>query len=132
MRYLTKEVVVRINHKMIERYGGHFVPPLNFLHEEKLDFLLESVSSSLFGEELYPTASKKAGFYMYSVISNHIFQDGNKRTGLECALLFLKLNGYKLQVEAKELIDFTLQVASGELSLVQVQVWIDKHLAVVD
>ncbi|MBK8347853.1 MAG: Fic family protein [Saprospiraceae bacterium] len=41
----------------------------------------------MFGE-LYPTLSEKAGLYMYNIISNHIFQDGNKRTGLEAGIVF--------------------------------------------
>ena len=35
--------------------------------------------------------------YMFNIISNHVFQDGNKRTGLESALVFLKLNEYNIK-----------------------------------
>lgn len=40
-----------------------------------------------------PSVSDKAGLYMFNIISNHIFSDGNKRTGLEAALLFVDLDG---------------------------------------
>jgi len=75
--------------------------------------------------------------YMHSIIANHAFSDGNKRTGLEAALLFLRLNGYRIKIHLdasvlnsnfgadrqKHLENFTLSVASGALSLEQVQAW---------
>ncbi len=99
------------------------MPPLNFLHEENLDYLIEAVQAELFGEPMYPTVHDKAGVYFFSIICNHIFQDGNKRTGLEAALLFLQLNGYDLVVDDDLLTNFTLSAASGELSLAEVQAW---------
>ncbi len=76
----------------VEQHGGNFVPPDNFLNEEPLDYLLEAVESRIYGNPLYPELHQKAGVYMFNIIGNHIFQDGNKRTGLEAALLFLELN----------------------------------------
>ena len=72
------------------------MPPFDFLHEENLDYVLEAVQADLFGEPMYPTMPDKAAVYCFSVIGNHIFTDGNKRTGLESALAFLKLNGMRL------------------------------------
>ncbi|MBC8153385.1 MAG: type II toxin-antitoxin system death-on-curing family toxin [Bacteroidetes bacterium] len=71
---------------------------------------------------------QKAELYFFSIICNHIFQDGNKRTGLEAALLFLQLNGYDLVVDDNLLTNFTLSVASGEQSLEQVQAWFEAHI----
>ena len=99
MEYLTKDDLTNINFMTIEHVGGNFVPPKNFLHEENLDYLLEAVQAEMFGAPLYPEIYQKAGIYMFNVICNHIFQDGNKRTGLEASLLFLQLNGYDLVVE---------------------------------
>lgn len=121
MEYLTKKDITTINFLTIEDVGGNFVPPYNFLHEENLDYLLEAVQAEMFGAPLYPEIYQKAGVYMFNVIANHIFQDGNKRTGLEAALLFLQLNNYDLVIDDQTLIDFTLSAASGELSLEQVQ-----------
>lgn len=72
---------------------------------------------------------------MFSIISNHIFSDGNKRTGLEAALLFLRLNNWHLRVgdlgqdeaidgiSLNDLYNFTIAVASGELDLDAVRAW---------
>lgn len=111
MYYLQKEDIIRINLLTIRDVGGNFVPPTNFLHEENLNYLLEAVQAEMFGAPLYPEIHQKAGLYFFNVISNHIFQDGNKRTGLEAALLFLQLNSYDLIVADEILIDFTLAVA---------------------
>ena len=122
------------------------MPPANFLHEENLDYLVEAASGEIFGEPLYPEIYDKAGVYMFNIVSNHIFQDGNKRTGLEAAILFVRLNGKKLndklvRVQAAEqsipaagtttneiLYNFTIEVASGQLSLNQCQQWFKQNI----
>lgn len=146
MRYLIKEGILAINKKTIKRHGGNFLPPHNFLHEDALDYLLEAVQAEMFGEEMYPSISDKAGLYMFNIISNHIFQDGNKRTGLEAAISFLKLNNYKLKADLakikinnrlipekgntsdKVLEAFTIEVASGKLSLEETQQWFKENI----
>lgn len=95
--YLDKEDITYINEQTVATHGGNFMPPNNFLHEENLDYLLEAVQAEMFGEPLYPTISDKAAVYCYNIICNHIFSDGNKRTGLEASIAFLKLNGYRLR-----------------------------------
>ncbi len=122
MNCLLKEDITRINYLTIKDVGGNFGPPLNFLYEENLDYLIEAAQAELFGEPMYPSVHDKAGVYFFSIICNHIFQDGNKRTGLEAALLFLQLNGYDLIVDDDLLTNFTLSAASGELSLADVHV----------
>ena len=99
MIYLDKEDITYINQRTVAEHGGNFTPPHNFLHEENLDYLIEAVQAELFGEPMYPTIADKAAVYCYSIIGNHIFSDGNKRTGLEAGLAFLKLNGQRLSRE---------------------------------
>ena len=130
MIYLTKDEVIAINHNQIKVFGGHFVPPTNFLHEENLDYLLEAVQAEMFGEPLYPDIHQKAGVYLFNIIGNHIFQDGNKRTGLQAAIIFLLLNRYQFidSVDDDQLINFTLAVASAEHTLESVQDWLNAHI----
>ena len=79
----------------------------------------------MFDQPIYPLISDKAALYCFNIICNHIFSDGNKRTGLEAALAFLKLNAYqfKSDLSNKELILFILSVASGEISLDECRTW---------
>ena len=125
MRYLTKNEVVSLNKATVAKHGGNFMPPSNFLHEENLDYLLEAVQSELFGEPMYPTIADKAAVYCYNIICNHIFSDGNKRTGLGAALVFLNFNGFDLSpaVDNPLLTDYILAVASGQSSLDECRAW---------
>lgn len=119
MRYLTKQRIIQLNKATVDAHGGNFMPPNNFLHEENLDYLIEAVQAEMFGEPLYPTISDKAAVYCYNIICNHIFSDGNKRTGLASALLFLNLNNFDLSLNVNDAIltNFIIKVASGESSL---------------
>jgi death on curing protein len=125
MIYLDKKKVVRINQKTVEIHGGNFMPPSNFLHESNLDYLLEAVQTEMFGEPLYPNITDKAAVYCYNIICNHIFTDGNKRTGLESGLIFLELNDMRLRknLPLMELQDFIIKIASGESSLEECRTW---------
>lgn len=98
MAYLIKADITQINYLTISEVGGNFVPPNNFLHEENLDYLLEAVSAEMFGEPLYPTIHHKAGLYLFSIICNHIFQDGNTGTQYGIGQLILLLHPLQIQI----------------------------------
>lgn len=129
IKYLTKEDLILINRKTIARHGGQYIEPANFLNEGALVYLLEIVSSEMFDVPLYPRLSDKAGLYMYNIIANHIFSDGNKRTGLEAAILFLDLNGHRINrnIQKEIIFNFTIKVASGESSLEECQAWFESN-----
>jgi death on curing protein len=126
MIFLNKKQIVEINRLTVFYHGGNFVTPHNFLHESSLDYLIDAIQAEIFGQPLYPSIFDKAGVYIYNIIANHIFTDGNKRTGLEAGLLFLKVNGYQLHPSISDqiLTDFILSVASGEQTLEKVQEWL--------
>lgn len=129
IEYLEKDDITFINQKTIAEHGGNFMPPHNFLHEENLDYLLEAVQAEMFGEPLYPSISDKAALYCYNIICNHIFTDGNKRTGLASALAFLRLNGMRLNkvLPNETITDFILKVAAGQSSLEECRAWFETH-----
>lgn len=140
MEYFSKNQIISRNKGTVIRHGGNFVLPHNLLHEEPLDYLVETVQAEMFGQPLYPTVADKAALYMFSIISNHVFQDGNKRTGLALALVFIELNGFTLREKLTrvpvdvetietgshhkdELYRFTLAVASGLIGLAACRAW---------
>jgi death on curing protein len=130
MKILSKENIVRINGRTIKTHGGNFVPPNNFLHESNLDYIIEFIDAKMFGEPLYPNVWDKAAVYFYNIICNHIFSDGNKRTGLEAMLLFLSVNGYRLSksLAHDDLLNFVIEVASGQKTLEACQDWIKNNI----
>jgi death on curing protein len=130
MKLISKENVIRINARTIKAHGGNFVPPHNFLHESNLDYIIEIIDAKMFGEPLYPNVWDKAAVYFYNIICNHIFSDGNKRTGLEAMLLFLSVNGYRLSksLAHDDLLNFVIEVASGQKTLEACQDWIKNNI----
>ena len=54
---------------------------------------------------MYPTIELKAAVYLYNITENHIFSDGNKRTGLLALHIFLKKNGYKLKEPLEKVVN---------------------------
>jgi death-on-curing protein len=133
MFYLDKEQVLLINHLTFLDHGGTYNPPNNLLHEENLDYLLEAVESEMFGEPLYPTIADKAAIYLYNIVCNHVFHDGNKRTGLQVGLTFLKHNGYKISdsISPFALAHYVLDVASGNVTLDECRAWFAENIVAV-
>jgi death-on-curing protein len=123
--YLTSDQIIRLNKRTAEVHGGSFVPPHNLLHQDSLLYIIEAVEAEMFGQQMYQTVPDKAALYMHSIISNHVFQDGNKRTGLGAALAFCEINDWN--VNSNELYDFTIAVASAEHDLVTVRAWFTTH-----
>lgn len=126
MEFLTKEATVFLNKINIKRFGGRFVPPNNILNRDPLNYLVEMVGAEVFNKTLYPEYYHQAGLFLYNIISNHIFIDGNKRTGLDTCFLILDYNGYKLidTVTDDLLISFVLSIAFALESLSSVQTWL--------
>ena len=82
--------------------------------------LLESAvaqpQASAFGALIHKDVVAMAAAYLFHIVRNHPFVDGNKRAVLLAALVFLDLNGYDVPAEAPELYDVTIGVAEGALS----------------
>lgn len=79
------------------------------------------------GKELYLTLLLKAACLMHSLILNHAFLDGNKRTGMVMAGTMLAMNGYRLEVERREMVSFALSVAEGKRSVEEIAAWLETH-----
>jgi death on curing protein len=129
MYYLNKRLIVDFNKETIDVHGGNFNPPHNFLHEENLDYLIEVINSELYGQQMYPTITDKAAVYCYNIICNHIFSDGNKRTGLLASLNFLNINGFDISQDVSNdtMTNFIMAVASGEISLDDCRIWFKEN-----
>jgi death on curing protein len=123
---LTLKEIVEINRRMIQSFGGFFVPPENFENRGSLEHALEKLDAVLFGQELYPTEAKKAAALGWTIIAGHVFKDGNKRTGMMSCALFLDLNGYQLLkgYNDPEAMEIALLVASGEMNEAGFTEWV--------
>jgi len=114
---LTVPDVVEINRRMISHFGGIFFEgDDNLANRGSLEYVLEEIHGSLYGQELYPDLFQKAGLIAWRIIVGHVFHDGNKRTGMEACRLFLELNGLVLQMDM-EIVDIALKVATRKIEI---------------
>ncbi|QQG40742.1 MAG: type II toxin-antitoxin system death-on-curing family toxin [Candidatus Levyibacteriota bacterium] len=121
--YITLDVVLAIHDDMVERYGGsHGIKDLGLIQSA-----LARPQASFGGEDLYPTILDKAAALFHSLIFNHAFTDGNKRTSITTTARFLYINGYEFKVDKKELIDFPLRVENKHLTIVEIAKWLKTH-----
>jgi death on curing protein len=80
-----------------------------------LDSACHRPQASFFGQEAYPTLTGKAAALMHSLACNHALVDGNKRLALLATVVFLRINGYVLDLTDDEAFDLTMSVAVGRL-----------------
>jgi death on curing protein len=80
-----------------------------------LDSACHRPQASFFGQEAYPTLAGKAAALKHSLACNHALVDGNKRLALLATVVFLRINGYYLELTDDEAFDLTLSVAAGQL-----------------
>ena len=80
------------------------------------------------GQELYPTLVDKAAALGFSLIQNHPFVDGNKRTGHAAMETFLVLNGYKIRGTVDEQVEVILHVAASEMGRDGFLDWLRQHI----
>ena len=124
MNYLTAEQILFLHARLVAETGG--------LHGVRDLSMLESAAArpkATFGEkDLYPDIFTKAAALLDSLINNHPFVGGNKRTGIAAAALFLRRNGYHLKAEAVELENFTLSVAIEHPDPQITTSWLKEHM----
>lgn len=85
-------------------------------------------STTVFGDDAYPTFAGKAAALMHSLAGNHALVDGNKRLAWSAARAFSLLNGRDLRYEVDGTEAFVLQVAAGTLDVHAITKWVDAHL----
>ncbi len=120
MRYLTLNEVLELHRRIIAQSGG----ALGVLSLSALESALAQPRMTFGAEELYPTVIEKASALGYSLIKNHPFVDGNKRTGHAAIEVFLVLNGFEIDAPVDEQERAILQVASGDMDRAAFLAWL--------
>jgi death on curing protein len=80
-----------------------------------LDSACHRPRAGFFGQEAYPSLAGKAAALMHSIAGNHALVDGNKRLALLATVVFLRIDGYRLDLTDDEAFDLTVTVAAGQL-----------------
>jgi death on curing protein len=123
MRYLTLLEVLELHHQIIEQSGGA-------VGIRDLGLLESAIAQPLMtfgGEDLYPSVIEKTIAVGFSIIMNHPFVDGNKRTGHAAMEVFLILNGMEISASVDEQEQIILAVASGKIGREAFVEWLKIH-----
>jgi death-on-curing protein len=122
-QYLTAQQVLFIHARLIEMTGGeHGLRDLNALASA-----VARPEATFEGHELYPDPFTKAAALMESLTLDPSFVDGNKRTNVAVAALFLGANGWRLNAGDEELARFTSYVADEWPPLDEIADWFREH-----
>ena len=109
--FLSLEDVIEIHADQIQRYGGSLgIRDVGLLHSA-----LGMPEAGVGDQYLHAGLFEMAAAYLYHIVQNHPFIDGNKRTGTMAAFVFLKLNGFTLEAGESVFETLVLQAAQGQV-----------------
>ncbi len=124
MRYLSVGEVLEIYRRVLEDTGGGF-------GVRDLGALLSSLAQPRMtsqGNDLYPSVQLKAAALAFSIVMNHPFLDGNKRTAHAAMEVFLRLNGHELAASLDDQEKTLLDLAAGTLAREGFTAWVTAHV----
>jgi death on curing protein len=124
VRYLTVGEVLEIYRRVMQQSGGL----VGIRDLGGLESAVAQPRMTFGGLELYPTLTEKAAALGFSLIQNHPFLDGNKRTGHASMEIFLVLNGHQIRASVDEQVEIILQVAEGVMSREKFAEWLGSHI----
>jgi len=124
MRLLSLKQVFDLHRKILAQSGGQG----GVLDQGGLESSVAQPGMTFDGQDLYPRLVDKAAALGYSIINNHPFIDGNKRTGHAAMEVTLLLNGYEIKADVHEQEKVILAVASGVMSREGFVAWLTGHL----
>jgi len=109
-RFLELSEVIAIHRDQIEQYGG----ALGIRDTGLLESALAMPAAGFEGHFLHRDLYEMAAAYLFHLVKNHPFLDGNKRIGAMAAYAFLDTNGIELIADPDEFAELTLRTATGE------------------
>ena len=123
IKYLTLSQIKFIHERSIKHYGG----TLGIRDSNLLESAIARPKISVFGEDAYPDLFLKTAVIFYSIINNHPFLDGNKRTAFGAMHMMLLLNNYDLKCSFRIAEEMVLNVAIGKIDENDISKWIEKY-----
>lgn len=121
--FLSFAEVIEIHQYQIDHFGGEpGIRDLNLLRSA-----LAMPSASFDGQYLHADLEEMAAAYLFHLVENHPFVDGNKRTGAMASAVFLDMNGYLFEASDEELVNAVILTASGKASKKELAVFFRNH-----
>jgi death-on-curing protein len=124
MIFLNVEDIIDFHTEIINEFGGsHGIRDMGLLISA-----IEMPKASMFGEDLHPTIFDKAAAYLFHIVCNHAFIDGNKRSGIVAALTFLESNEIYLKYDEIELENLVIDIANGKVKKKEIALFFQNSL----
>ncbi|MEL6931180.1 MAG: type II toxin-antitoxin system death-on-curing family toxin [Cyanobacteria bacterium J06600_6] len=127
IRYLTLEEVMSLHRQIFGRSGK----TAGVRDMGSLESAVAQPSMTFGGEDLYPTLIDKAAALGFSLVMNHPFVDGNKRTGHAAMETFLVMNSLEISASVDEQEAVILSLAAGSLSREKFTKWLESKVKVI-
>ena len=123
MLFLTLDDILESHQNQIETYGGiHGIRDIGLVESA-----IAQPEASFGGQYLHADLFEMAAAYLYHLVMNHPFVDGNKRVGLEASLIFLEVNDESLIADDEELVDLVLKTTAGQVGKREIAEFFRSH-----
>jgi len=124
MNWLTVQDIELIHIQIIDESGGS----QGTRDAGRVESAIASMRQQAFGKDLYPGIFDKAAVLCRGIIADHPFVDGNKRTGMMSAIIFLNLNGVDTsKLQDQDLEDFAVKIAVDQLDVAAIAAWLEDN-----
>lgn len=120
---VTPQQALFIHDEQVKRHGGS----LGMRDWNMFESACLQPYASFGGKDLYPTIFMKAAAFLRSMIKDHPFVDGNKRTSITVAQLMLELNNHRFTGKRQETCDLLLSIANQNLPIKDIAAWPKQH-----
>lgn len=120
---ISVNTVLKIHSSLIKTYGGAD----GVRDSSSLESAINRPYATFDGVDLYPTAHHKASALFQSILINHPFIDGNKRTAFALMFYILRNDQIELNADESELYEFVISCSKGEQDFDQILNWIQQH-----
>ena len=122
--YPDFQIALKLRHRILRESGESNIDD-SFISEDNFRYVIETVQDIANEEKSYRNAIvRKSAYALYSLIRNHPFWDGNKRTAFAISMFILRANGFRLTAAKEQSIELVLKIAKGNLMLKDVEYWI--------
>ncbi len=119
MIWLTKDMVEAFHRESLVRFGGS-----DGLRDEGLMLSALARPENIQAYEPDADIFRLAAAYCTGIVKNHPIIDGNKRTGVLCAVVFLGINGVELSFDEAAIVAMVYGLAASEVSELQLESWL--------
>src|SRR5262245_36266783 len=123
--FLSLDEALEIHGDQIARYGGSDgIRDLGLLQSA-----LAQPQASFGGQFLHADVFEMAAAYLFHIVQNHPFVDGNKRVGAVAAIVFLLINDQDTTASSAELESLVMGVAQGQKTKLEIAQFFREHAA---